>query len=80
MSVSMVAVACLAFAHAARWKGHAPHTTTGVASWSASHCQLSNWSAGIIDSASTGMVSAAEIASRRRRGAVSSAWAAGASG
>ena len=25
--------------HAARWNGHAPHTTTGAARVSESHCQ-----------------------------------------
>ena len=54
MSVSIVAVACLRFAQAARWNGQAPQSTTGVASCSDSHCQLSNCSAGIIDIASTG--------------------------
>jgi hypothetical protein len=70
--VSIVAVACLRFAQAARWNGSAPHTTTGAASVSVSHCQLSNWSGGTIASTSTGSVSSAETSSRRRRGAVSS--------
>jgi hypothetical protein len=39
ISVSMVAVACLRLAQAALWSGHAPHSTTGVASCSTSHCQ-----------------------------------------
>ena len=43
----------------ARWNGHAPHTTTGEASVKASHCHSSNWRAGIIDMAITGMASAA---------------------
>ena len=68
----MVADACLRFAQAARWNGHAPHTTTGAASVSDSHCQLSNCSGGIIDSASTGSMSASETSRRRRSGAVSS--------
>ena len=72
ISVSIVAVACLRFAQAARWNGHAPQITTGVASCSASHCQLSNWSAGIIDISSTGSASSAEMSSRRRSGAVGS--------
>jgi hypothetical protein len=70
--VSIVAVAWRRFAHAARWNGHAPQTTTGVASWSASHCQFSNCSGGIIESTRTGSVSAAEMTSRRRSGAVGS--------
>jgi len=67
MSVSIVAAPWRAFAHAARCMGHAPHSTTGVASWSASHCQRSNCSAGTMDSRRVGTASAAEIASRRRR-------------
>ena len=47
--MSIVAVPCLRFAQAARWNGQAPQSTTGVARLSASHCQLSNCSAGIID-------------------------------
>ena len=31
ISVSIVAAPCLRFAHAARWNGQAPHSTTGVA-------------------------------------------------
>jgi hypothetical protein len=31
ISVSMVATPCRAFATAARWNGHAPHSATGVA-------------------------------------------------
>ena len=50
ISVSIVAVARRRFAHAARWKGSAPHTTTGAASVSDSHCQLSNCSGGTIAS------------------------------
>lgn len=72
MSVSMVAAPCLRFAHAARWNGQAPHSTTGVASWSANHCQLSNWSAGIIESSRTGSERTAENTSRRRSARVSS--------
>ena len=68
----MVAVPCRRFAHAARWKGQAPHTTTGVASWSASHCQLSNCSAGTMERSRTGSASAAQRIRRRRRSAVAS--------
>ena len=72
ISVSIVAVACLRFAHAARWNGSAPQTTTGAASVSDSHCQLSNCSGGIIAIASTGSISASEIeqAPPQRRGLV----------
>ena len=79
-SVSIVAVACLRFAQAAWWNGHAPHRITGVASWSESHCQLSNCSGSIIDSASTGSDSSADTMRRRRSGAVSSASAGSAAG
>ena len=73
MSVSMVAAPWRRFVHAARWNGNAPHTTTGAARVRANHCQLSNCSAGIIDIATTGSASAAEIASRFRSSSVSSA-------
>ena len=63
--VSMVAAPWRAFSpRAPRWNGHAPHTTTGAARVSDSHCQLANCSAGTIASASTGAVSTAEIISR----------------
>ena len=38
-SVSIVVAPWRRLAHAARWNGHAPHTTTGAASVSDSHCQ-----------------------------------------
>ena len=69
-SVSIVAWPWRRLTHAARWKGHAPHSTTGVARFSASHCQLSNCSAGTIEMASTGRDSAALATSRRSRGSV----------
>ncbi len=71
--MSIVAAACLRFAHAARWNGQAPHSTTGVASCSDSHCQLSNCSAGIIAISRTGTERSAETIRRRRSGASSSA-------
>ncbi len=70
--VSIVAVACLRFSQAALWNGQAPQSTTGVASWSESHCQLSNCSGSIIASSSTGSESSAETIRRRRSGAVGS--------
>jgi hypothetical protein len=70
-SVSIVAVPWRRFAHAARWNGHAPHTTTGVARFSASHCQLSNCSAGIIEIGRSGSDSSADTTSRRRSGSSS---------
>jgi len=68
-----VAAACRALVHAARWKGHAPHTTTGAANVRDNHCQFSNCSASIIAIASTGAASTAQITTRWRNGAVSSA-------
>ena len=78
ISVSIVAVRCRRFVHAARWKGQAPHTTTGDARARASHCQLPNWSAAIIDSATTGALSAAQTASRWSHPAAASSSAASA--
>ena len=76
ISVSIVAAPCRRFAQAARWNGQPPQSTTGVASCSESHCQLSNWSGGTIASSSTGTDSDAETTSRRRSGAVGSSSAA----
>ena len=76
ISVSIVAAPWRAFITAARWNGHAPHTTTGAARVSESHCQLSNCSAGIIAMASTGAVSTAEIIRRWRSDRTSPSWAA----
>ena len=69
--VSMVAAPCRRFVQAARWNGHAPHTTTGAARVRLSHCQLSNCSGATIASTSTGTVSAVEMISRRRSDATS---------
>ena len=38
-SVSIVVAPWRRLVHAARWKGHAPHTTTGAARASEAHCQ-----------------------------------------
>ena len=65
-SVSMVEVPWRRLVQAARWKGQAPHTTTGAASVSDAHCQYSNWNAGTIASSTTGTVSTAESSSRCR--------------
>src|SRR5690606_14284001 len=54
MRVSIVAAPCRRLIHAARWNGHAAHTTTGAASASDAHCQYVNWSAGTIASTTTG--------------------------
>ena len=72
ISVSIVAVPWRRFAQAARWNGQAPQSTTGVASLSASHCQLSNCSAGIIETSRTGSERTRGEISRKRSGAVSS--------
>ena len=74
MSVSMVVAPWRRFTHVARWNGQAPHTTTGDASANASHIHSSNCSAGIIDSAITGMASAAVITSRWRAWSTGSVW------
>ncbi|RPK46176.1 hypothetical protein EES39_13910 [Streptomyces sp. ADI92-24] len=75
ISVSMVAAPCRALVHAARWKGQAAYVTTGAARVSESHCQLSNWSAGIIAIAITGTASRTAVISRCRSGRSSSASA-----
>ena len=80
MRVSIVAAPCFRFIHAALWNGQPPQMTTGVASWSESHCQLSNCRGSIIASSSTGSDSSAETRSRRRSGAVGSSSAAAGSG
>ena len=64
--VSMVAAPWRALTTAARWNGQAPHTTTGAARVSESHCQLGNCRPGIMAIASTGAVSPAEIIRRWR--------------
>ena len=74
ISVSMVVAPWRRFTQVARWNGHAPHTTTGEASANASHIHSSNCSAGIIDSAITGMASAAVISSRCRACSTGSVW------
>ena len=58
---------------AARWNGHAPHTTTGAASVSDSHCQYVNCSAGTMASTIVGIARAALMMRRCRNGASSSA-------
>ena len=77
ISVSMVAAPWRALTRAARWNGHAPHTTTGAASASDSHCQSRNCSAGTIASTTTGTASSSEINSRWRSAAVSSSLSSG---
>ena len=80
MSVSIVAARCLRFVHVATWNGQAPHTTTGAASVSDSHCQFGNCSAGAIAMAITGTDSARQINRRRRSAAAASSaggWSSG---
>ena len=67
MSVSIVAAPWRALVQAAWWNGNAPHTTTGEAKVSASHCQLVNCSGGIMESSSTGRPRTAETINRSRR-------------
>jgi hypothetical protein len=56
----MVAVPWRTLVSAARWNGRPPQPTTIVVSTSENHCQPSNCSRGIMASASTGAVIAAE--------------------
>src|ERR1700742_246727 len=72
ISVSIVAAPCRRLVQAARWNGHAPHTTTGAANVSDNHCQLVNCSTGAIAIAITGTVNASEISNRCRSAAVGS--------
>ena len=65
-SVSIVEAPWRRLAQAARWNGQAPHTTTGAASTSESHCQYVNCSAGTIAIATTGTVSTSDTTTRRR--------------
>ncbi len=67
----MVAAPCRAPVYAARWNGSPPQTTTGAASVSESHCQLSNCRAGTMASSTTGTASSTEVRSRCRRAASS---------
>lgn len=53
----------------ARWKGSAPHTTTGVVRANTTHCQPRNCQAGIIEMSMTGKASAAETQKRSFRSA-----------
>ena len=73
IKVSMDAAPCRRLVQAARWKGSAPHTTTGAARVSESHCQASNCSAGTIAIAMTGTVSRATTSRRWRASATGSA-------
>ncbi len=66
-SVSMFAARWRRLIAATRWNGQPPQTTTGAARVSVSHCQLSNWSAGIIDRAMTGAARTSEPTVRWRR-------------
>src|SRR5680860_665199 len=75
--VSIVAAPCRALVTAARWNGHAPHTTTGDARVREIHCQLSNWKAGTMDMARTGTVRTAEMTRRCHQPAASMAFSSG---
>ena len=65
-SVSMVNAPWRRLIAAARWNGHAPHTTTGAARVRLSHCQLVNCSAGTMAIAITGIDRTAEMMTRWR--------------
>ena len=78
MSVSIVAVPWRRLSAAARWNCQPPQRTTGVASWSESHCHASNWSEGTITSSTTGSESAVVTSRRKRSAAAGSASAASA--
>ncbi len=67
-SVSMVAAPCRRLRSAARWNESPPQRTTGVARANDSHSQPGKRSGGIMPSATTGAVSAAETASLRPSG------------
>jgi hypothetical protein len=67
MSVSMVASPWRRFVQAARWNGHAAHTTTGAASASEIHCQYRNCRGSTMASAITGTASATATSRRSRR-------------
>ena len=71
ISVSIVAAPWRRLAHAARWKGSAPQTTTGEARVSESHCQLSNCSAGTMDISRTGRARTPQTTSRWRQACAS---------
>ena len=66
----MLASAWRRFFQAVMWNGQADQIVTGVASTSTTHCQLRNWSAGIIEISSTGTPSAMATMSRRWRSAM----------
>ena len=74
IKVSIVVAPWRRLVHVARWNGQAPHTTTGEARANASHIHSSNCSAGIMDSAITGMARAAVISSRWRACSTGSVW------
>jgi len=59
-------------AKAARWKGHAPHVTTGIEAAATTHCHPVNCQAGTIDRIAARMPRGAETMRRR---SMSAAWA-----
>ncbi len=71
-SVSIVVDPWRPAAKAARWKGHAPHVTTGIEAAATTHCHPVNCHAGIIDRSIARMPRGAETMRRRR---ISAAWA-----
>ena len=66
MSVSIVAVRWRRPRQAARWNGHPPQSTTGVARTSATTSQPANCSGPIMERTRTGTARTAETSSRVR--------------
>src|SRR5258706_2691469 len=67
ISVSMEAAPWRRLAHAALWKGQAPHVATGAASTSDNHCQLVNCNPENMAIATTGTVNTSDPKRRRRK-------------
>ena len=67
ISVSIVIAPWRALTNVARWNGHPPHSTTGVASTRDTHCQPGNCHAGTMPSATTGTARTALTIVRVRR-------------
>ena len=72
--MSIVEAPWRALRNAARWKGQAHQSTTGVASTSCTHGLLSRWMPGTIASTTTGTVSTAATSARRLRASSGATW------
>ncbi len=74
-SVSIVVAPWRRFTHVARWKGQAPHPTTGVDRAREAHSHPENCQAGTIASSTTGTASTALTSRRHSSGREpSSSW------